>query len=484
MIIGVLVLLTGDCLQICLQILTGRFCDNENYSVMPAVVSLMLDTRRVKIKTGKYPVKLQVSFERATLHYQTIFDLLKDDYSKLAAPRIGPNLSDVRDKLKVLNREAEDFIQDMSPFSFYEFERDFITNHELFKRRKKLKAPEQVQSNIQHVFDYSPYIKRFAIFREDHSKPGTISIVYFSVIKRLLEEQRIGTALSYQDSYNSFKKFRGNVCFTDITISYLHQYEQWMKARGVSKTTIGIKIRPLRTMFNEAFEMGIIKRDKCYPFGRRKYRIPTGRNIKKAMGQDFIKQLYYYNPLNISENKAKDFWLFCYFANGMNPKDVVHLKYQDIQDGYIVFVRHKTERTTRNDPKPITVYITEDLQNIIDKWGTKNKSPNDYIFPVMDDSMSPLEQYSLVTAFTRFINDNMKKITARLGIDKKITTIVSRHSFSTQLKRSGVSTEFIQEALGHTDKKTTENYLDSFENAVKKEYAGMLTAFKENAKQP
>ena len=478
MLIGNLVPLTGDCLQICLQILKERFCENENYSVMPAIVSLILDTRRMKIKTGKYPVKLQVSFERTTLHYQTIFDLQKDDYSKLSAPRIGSSLLDIRDRLKSLSREAEDYIKDMSSFSFYEFERDFITAHELFRRRKKLKTPEPDQMNLPYAFDYSPYLRRFSIFKEDHSNPGTISIVYFSVIKRLLEEQRIGTALSYQDSYNSFKKFRGNVCFTDITISYLHQYEQWMKARGVSKTTIGIKIRPLRTMFNEAFEMGIIKRDKCYPFGRRKYRIPTGRNIKKAIGQDFIKQLYYEKPLSLSESKAKDFWLFCYFGNGMNPKDVVHLKFRDIQDGYIVFIRHKTERTTRNDPKPITVYITEDLQNIIDKWGNKNKSPNDYIFPVMDDSLSPMKQYSLVTAFTRFINDNMNKITLRLGIDKKITTIVSRHSFSTQLKRSGVSTEFIQEALGHTDKKTTEHYLDSFENSVKKEYASMLTSFK------
>ena len=378
-------------MQICLQILKERFCENENYSVMPAIVSIILDTRRMKIKTGKYPVKLQVSFERTTLHYQTIFDLTKDEYSKLSAPRIGSGLLNIRDRLKSLGRESEDYIKDVSSFSFYEFERDFITPHELFRRRKKLKTPEPDQKNVQYAFDYSPYLRRFSIFNEDHSKPGTISIVYFSVIKRLLEEQRIGTALSYQDSYNSFKKFRGNVYFTDITISYLHQYEQWMKARGVSKTTIGIKIRPLRTMFNEAFEMGIIKRDKCYPFGRRKYRIPTGRNIKKAIGQDFIKQLYYDKPISLSESKAKDFWLFCYFGNGMNPKDVVYLKFRDIQDGYIVFIRHKTERTTRNDPKPITVYVTEDLQNIIDKWGNKNKSPNDYIFPVMDDSLSPMK---------------------------------------------------------------------------------------------
>jgi len=33
--------------------------------------------------------------------------------------------------------------------------------------------------------------------------------------------------------------------------------------------------------------------------------------------------------------------------------------------------------------------------------------------------------------------------------------------------------------LGHTDIRTTENYLDSFEKDVKKEFAGKLTAFKQ-----
>ena len=72
----------------------------------------------------------------------------------------------------------------------------------------------------------------------------------------------------------------------------------------------------------------------------------------------------------------------------------------------------------------------------------------------------------------------MKKIRKKIGIENSVTTYVARHTFSTVMKRSGASTEFIQEALGHTNIKTTENYLDSFEKEVKKEYASRLTAFK------
>ena len=84
----------------------------------------------------------------------------------------------------------------------------------------------------------------------------------------------------------------------------------------------------------------------------------------------------------------------------------------------------------------------------------------------------------MIELFVQSINDWMLKIRKKLGIEKKVTTYVARHTFSTVLKRAGASTEFIQEALGHTDKRTTENYLDSFEKEVKKEFAGKLVAFK------
>jgi len=84
----------------------------------------------------------------------------------------------------------------------------------------------------------------------------------------------------------------------------------------------------------------------------------------------------------------------------------------------------------------------------------------------------------LLNYVRRLINDAMAEIANKIGIDKPVTTIVTRHSFSTQLKRAGVSTEYIQEALGHTNIKTTENYLDSFPVEMKKEFASKLLSFK------
>ena len=444
---------------------------------MSTTLSIILDTRRIK-KSNKYPVKLRITFERVTEYYQTIFDLTKDEYDKLSASRISNELQTIRDKLKEIERTAENAVKDLGSFSFSDFENEFIYNNALLFRQRKLKPA--ILSKDTSEFDYSSFFKKFPILLEEDSMPDTISFCYKNFIKKVLREGRISSGMYYHCSYVSLKKFRGNAEFKEITVSFLYEYENWLTTQDISKTTIGMYLRPLRTIFNEAIEDGIIKKEKCYPFGRRKYKIPASKNTKKALDLKDIKKIYYYkcDPKNESEQRAKDYWLFSYFGNGMNPKDFACLKYKNLHDEYLVFERSKTERALRNDPKPITVFINDDMRAIMDRWGNKDKSPNNYIFPVMEHGISQLRQYELMQLLVSFINNWMKHILKNLGIDKKGTTYVARHTFSTVLKRSGASTEYIQEALGHSDIKTTENYLDSFEKEVKKEFAQRLTSFK------
>jgi integrase/recombinase XerD len=229
---------------------------------------------------------------------------------------------------------------------------------------------------------------------------------------------------------------------------------------------------------------GIIKREKYYPFGRRRYQLPTSRNIKKVLDLSNVLKIYEYVPKYEPDRKARDFWLFCYFANGINPKDFANLQDKNINGEYLNFIRSKTERTGRNDPKTITAYLSDDMKKIVETCGNKEKKPGNFIFSIIGEDDDLMLRYNLVKALIKFINDGMSNIATHLDIKKKVTNIVSRHTFSTVLKRSGISTEFIQESLGHADKKRTENYLDSFEKEIKKEFAQKLTAFKGQATTP
>lgn len=443
---------------------------------MSVHIKIVLDGRRAK-KSQKYPIKLRVTLGHRMKYYPTIFDLTKEDYGKLKSSRLSQELRKIGDIIKSIEAAATLTVQEMYPFAFLEFEREFVAHNKFLK----LRQPKDGSNFTSDEFDFGPFFKKFPILLEKNVVPGTVLAGYINYIKRLVKEGRIGTAVSYHCSIVSLSKFRRFDGYSDITPTFLMQYEQWLKGQGISKTTVGMYLRPLRCIFNEAIIDGYIKKERCYPFGRRKYQIPTGRNVKKALSEEDVRKIYYYecDPKIPGEQKAKDFWLFSYFANGMNIQDVVKLQRRDIHGEFLMFERSKTEKTMRSDPKVISVFINDDMRAIMEKWGNKDEGPDSYIFSILKPNEKPLDRYRLVQQFLSLINKRMAVIAKNLGIEKKITTYVARHTFSTVLKRSGASTEYIQEALGHVDSKTTESYLDSFENEVKREYANRLLAFKE-----
>ena len=71
----------------------------------------------------------------------------------------------------------------------------------------------------------------------------------------------------------------------------------------------------------------------------------------------------------------------------------------------------------------------------------------------------------MVATFTKKINKAFNSICDDLEIENiNLTTYVARHTYATTLKRKGVETSLIQKGLGHESEKTTQIYLDSFEN--------------------
>jgi integrase len=165
-----------------------------------------------------------------------------------------------------------------------------------------------------------------------------------------------------------------------------------------------------------------------------------------------------------------------YLCNGINVKDMCLLKFENIKGDILGFERAKTARTKRN-VEAIRVTITDDVRKIIKLIGNPSKDRKSYIFPILKDGLTPERERQLIQQITQIINRHMKIIANDLGITRDVTTYAARHSFATILQRSGVSVEFISEALGHSNVKTTQNYLGGFEDDRKKEVAKLLTDF-------
>lgn len=403
---------------------------------MKTSTSIILDTRAAK-KDGTYPVKLRVTHQRKQKYYSTKFSLSKDDYEKTRGAKPRGDFKDIALELNAIERKAKDLINALPLFTWERFDKQFIANS----------ASRHV---ISGAFEgYSTYLR---------------------------EEGRISTAVTYECANRSLEEFMPQLKFTDVSKELLMKYEKWMLAKGNSVTTVGIYLRSLRTLFNNAIAEGTLT-NEYYPFGKKKYEIPTANNVKKALTLNDIAKIFNHNSqVDSTEAVCKDYWMFMYLCFGINVKDMCLLKYKNIHNGVIEFERAKTARTKRK-VEAVRVPLTNELQAIIERRGNPAISENAYIFPVLQHNLTPERVRQLIQQLTQLINSHMTRIAKAAGISKQVNTYAARHSFATILLRGGKSVEFISQALGHSSIKTTQNYLAGFEDKASLEAASLLTDF-------
>lgn len=394
----------------------------------------MLDTRRTK-SDGKCPVKIRVTHRRTRWYYPTGKDLTPEEWSALSTTKARALVSirkDIESSYQIV-RSAVEELTTAGAFTF-----DALNN--------RLKG----------------------------ATSDTVNTAFRAKISAFNQQGQVGTATVYDTILKGIERFTGaHIPFDAITVSWLVRYAAFLQSEGKKQTTIAIHLRHLRAILNEARRQGIVK-EAQYPFGRGRFEIQEGEGRKMALSLDQIGEIARYDDGSDATAKYRDYWLFLYLCNGINVADFVRLRYRDIVNGEICFVRQKTARTTRTR-KEIRVVVTDRMQAIIDRWGNPPAADR-FIFPVLDGSEDAMRQKLKTQYFTRAVNKRMATIGEALGIGN-ISTYTARHSFATVLKRAGANIAYISESLGHNDLKTTENYLASFEREERVKNAELLTKF-------
>ena len=165
---------------------------------------------------------------------------------------------------------------------------------------------------------------------------------------------------------------------------------------------------------------------------------------------------YNYTGKDFYIHLAIDLFSFSYFMGGINFIDMAYLTHDNIMDTRLVYKRKKTRKLIKLPLLPKAI-------EIINKYKTEDSH---FLFPILSSfHQTEVQQRNRIHKTIAKVNRRLKNIGKELGIDKKLTTYVARHSHATTLKRAGVSTSLICEALGHSSEKVTQIYLDSFENS-------------------
>lgn len=397
---------------------------------MHTSVKVILFTSKT-LSNGEHPVMLRLTKERRSKYMSVGFSCSKSLWNE----KVGEPI-----KKHPLYKEAKMLIQ-----------------------KKKLEASKLVyalENDDKHLSVGEIKIK----LKKTKTAHTTLFKYFDHVVERLKGTGQIKTAEVYRDTKNNIQQFTNSADkhFSEVDVMFLSQLEEYLKAVGKGPNTIYIYLRTLRALINRAIKEEVCP-EKHYAFKKfslGKYakiktakRAITKEDIEKIKNQNFKKHPELLDACHI--------FLFSYYCRGMNFTDIAFLKWKDIKGLRLTYIRQKTKER-------FSIGLLQPAQEILAYYKKQVRhSGNDYVFAIFNEKhVTPTAIYNRKVKMLRKINQDLKAIASLCGITTELTTYVARHSFATILKRQGINTSIISEMMGHDTEKTTQVYLDDFENTV------------------
>ena len=396
---------------------------------------VVLDRRRPKLN-GLYPVKVEVVSNRKQKYYPAGIDLSPEEWTEIW---------DLRRKSEERNRLEEAFFRVAR-------ETDSLVRGERFSFR---------------ALDQRMGLRRSGV---------TLNSMLQRMADSFMDEGRTNSSYRCRSTLRAVEQYAGAaVRLPEVTPEWLRGCEGHWRQCSRKVTTVSIYMKTIKAVMNLAVAEGLLS-GSGFPFGGNGYRIPSGTGRKLALSGEQIRRIMEFKGSPELE-ESRDLWLFSYLCNGINFRDMVYLKYGNIVNDEIWFVRSKT----RNSPgaKTVRAALTGRMREIMESIGNPcDGNPDTLIFRCADGSSDDFHRTMHVRKVVSRCNRALAKIASELGIPK-FTTYSARHSFASMLNWRGVDISYISESLGHSSLSVTERYLAGFSHADRVRNAALLTDFQE-----
>jgi len=355
--------------------------------------------------------------------------------------------------------------------------RDFREAIDEAKSRAK-DAIEESTRNGKVPFSFEAFEKKYL---GEESKRAFLQF-FERYIHRLSLNEQAGTARTYSSAYSAFNAFLNGreIDAAEITTGKLKEFDRWLreshtvvkngkkiKIRPKNSTSVSIYMRCLRTVYNELAE-GDDYLESIYPFSRsdhdKKYRIPANSSGSKGDAlplEDMNKFIEGEVSGGADPNnpiyRAKQLFLFSFWAQGMNFKDMALLQYSNIKTDTIEFERQKTIRT-KSGGRLIHIPLVDDIKSILVELGNSDKRKSSYVFEVLNEQHNKSEKKKddAIRQWIKTTNKWLAKYCQAVGLPR-VTTYWSRHTFAGFAK--DLPTTILRDMFGHSRTATTEAYI-------------------------
>lgn len=299
-------------------------------------------------------------------------------------------------------------------------------------------------------------------------------------IERLKATGHIGNAVKSKETLRMLSKFDKRIkerkC-EEIDVKYVRAFNAFLEERGCAGNTRRIYLSPLRTALNDAKA-----EKKCSPetdpFGKGKFEMSklSEKTVKRYLLSKELELIKNSIQESFVLERARRLFLFSYYCFGMNMIDMAKLTSANMKilstGEYIVYKRHKTQHA--KDAKPLYVLVTTEIRELLDWFKQNTLLLGDHLLPILTKEYIGEQAHNHFRSRYKRLNDNMKRLGEKLGINIKLTTYVARHTMAMMLQQQKVPRECISQVMGHTNLETTNTYLDSFDTSVVDEIINLL----------
>jgi len=361
-------------------------------------------------KEGKVNIKIRITHKRTIKYFASNFYVFPSEFDneKGLVKKKNPNAG-------FINFELQKNI-----FEFQKRIVEFPSNI----------TPEMLFAHLQYTNETATNIDFFALLEQK--------------IKHLNEIGKLGSARINESTNKILTKYEKKTFldFREIDFNFLKSFENFMQTEGLKTNSIGVHMRNVRAIYNQAIDEQIISLE-FYPF--RRFKIKKEKTIKRSLTIDQLKTIKNTHFDDKYLAFAKDYFFLTFYLIGINVIDMYNLT--KITNGRIIYRRSKTGRI-------YDVKVQPEALVLIEKYKSTERLLNFH------------EMYNDHRNLDKSVNKKLKRIAALCNIDEPISTYYARHSWATVASKLGISKDIISHALGHGNDTVTDVYIDFDLNKV------------------
>lgn len=391
------------------------------------MASIKIVLRNKANKQGLFPLALRITKDRKSSFIFLEHYISKSDWDSVNSKvkKSHPNSTRLNNMLAQKFAEANESLIDIQS-------KKQITNSSVLKQQIK----KSVKGST--VFD--------------------IAKLYIEILEKTKKFTRISADKPRIERLKEFFKTE-KVFFEDLTENVINKFAIHLKStRNINQRTVINHIVVIRSLFSLAIKEGVVD-SKYYPFGKGKVVIKFPESNKIGLSEDEVKKiealpLDFNNPIY----HAKNIWLFAFYFAGMRVSDVLQIRWNQIVDNRLFYKMGKNQ-------KVLSLIIPNKALKIIKIYESLKNNQNDFIFPELK-GLKDLNEKSIrikINTADKKFNKHLKKLCLELGIDKKISMHIARHTFG-NISGDKIPIQMLQQLYRHSSITTTISYQSNFIN--------------------